>query len=632
MSFFDSAFFDPAFFDTGVSISSLTTTEITQAGARHSITLSNAAAGNLYLAIYPAAAPVPTWDRVAGWSGSPVYTDADTSPETSGAYTFVPDSSGLTAGTPYVWYAVWDDGTDTVGPVASPGFTTASATADLIVSSATHTHTADTLTLSAGSTLVIQSASHPHSVDTLALAAGLSLDLHDSSHAHGADTATLSAALTLSVAEALHAHGADNIDLLTASTPAGDPYWEDVVSLMHFDGPDKSTTFTDETGRTWSAFGSVEIDTEFSVFGGASYTPAPSGGIQTQFVDAIGTEEDFTFEFWARPRQVATGRTLLDLRKSSSLGVVITQPGANPFSFRAYAMGSTGGDNVTLSSGAISENTWYHLAFTRQGDTFRFFVNGALAAVTVSGVVVDFADTMSFGNNIGLSSSVWFNGNLDELRVTKGVARYTAPFYPASEAFPGAPASESVTLSTAASSHTHVADNVPLLSGGATLDVAQGQHAHAADHIELSAAVALVAHDAIHAHSADTASFTGAADLAVQGASHAHAAETPSLILGLALTIAHAFHEHVSSDIDLSAALGLSIESALHTHGADEAVLTAALQLVLDDTFHEHMAQHLMFVVPVPLVDLLRRSVFLRAARQRAVVRTQDQRIFGRVE
>ncbi|ENO80340.1 hypothetical protein [Thauera sp. 63] len=124
MSFFDSGFFDPAFFDTGVSISSLTTTEITQAGARHSITLSNAAAGNLYLAIYPAAAPVPTWDRVSGWSGAPVYADADTSPETSGAYTFVPDSSGLAAGTPYVWYAVWDDGADTVGPVASELFET----------------------------------------------------------------------------------------------------------------------------------------------------------------------------------------------------------------------------------------------------------------------------------------------------------------------------------------------------------------------------------------------------------------------------------------------------------------------------------------------------------------------------
>lgn len=189
-----------------------------------------------------------------------------------------------------------------------------------------------------------------------------------------------------------------------------------------------------------------------------------------------------------------------------------------------------------------------------------------------------------------------------------------------------------VALLISPSQHTHAADNAPLLSGGATLDVAQGQHAQATDHIELSAAVALVSHDAVHAHLADTASFTGAADLAVQDASHAHAAEAPDVVIGLAITIAHAFHDHVSSCIDLSAALGLSIESALHTHGADEALLTAALNLAVDDAFHEHMGEHLVFVVPVPLVDLLRRSVFLRAARQRAVVRTQDQRIFGRVE
>ena len=81
----------------------------------------------LYLAVYPSAAPVPTWNRTTGWSGTPVYTDADTSPESSGSYTFVPDSSGLTASTPYVWYAVWDDGTDTVGPVASGAFETLSA-------------------------------------------------------------------------------------------------------------------------------------------------------------------------------------------------------------------------------------------------------------------------------------------------------------------------------------------------------------------------------------------------------------------------------------------------------------------------------------------------------------------------
>jgi hypothetical protein len=49
-----------------------------------------------------------------------------------------------------------------------------------------------------------------------------------------------------------------------------DPYWSSVVSLLHFDGANASTTFTDQTGKTWSAYGGVQIDTAQSKFGGAS--------------------------------------------------------------------------------------------------------------------------------------------------------------------------------------------------------------------------------------------------------------------------------------------------------------------------------------------------------------------------
>lgn len=61
---------------------------------------------NLYLAVYLASDPAPAWDRIGGWSGSPVYTDTNISPTVSGQYTFVPDSSGLSASTNYKSYAV----------------------------------------------------------------------------------------------------------------------------------------------------------------------------------------------------------------------------------------------------------------------------------------------------------------------------------------------------------------------------------------------------------------------------------------------------------------------------------------------------------------------------------------------
>lgn len=74
----------------------------------------------LYMAIYPSDDPAPTWSKVTGWSGTPVYFSVNNAPGASGQHVFVPDSSGLQPGTPYIWYAVYHDGADTVvGPVAS---------------------------------------------------------------------------------------------------------------------------------------------------------------------------------------------------------------------------------------------------------------------------------------------------------------------------------------------------------------------------------------------------------------------------------------------------------------------------------------------------------------------------------
>ena len=89
-----------------------------------------------YLAIYPAGAATPTWSRAnvgtnSGWSGSPVYHDADTDPGTGSTYQFSPDASGLIAGTPYDAYAVWDDGATTSGIVSQLGWSTAAATSSV---------------------------------------------------------------------------------------------------------------------------------------------------------------------------------------------------------------------------------------------------------------------------------------------------------------------------------------------------------------------------------------------------------------------------------------------------------------------------------------------------------------------
>lgn len=70
----------------------------------------------------------------------------------------------------------------------------------------------------------------------------------------------------------------------------GDPYWANVVSLLHMDGANGSTTFTDQKGKTWTPNGNVQISTAQSVFGGSS---AAFDGVNDSL--SIASHADFGF-------------------------------------------------------------------------------------------------------------------------------------------------------------------------------------------------------------------------------------------------------------------------------------------------------------------------------------------------
>ena len=93
-----------------------------------------------YLVLVTAGGSAPTWSRAniatnSGWTAGAGSTiadhDADTDPGTGSTYQFVPDASGLSASTQYTPYAVHDDGTTTVGPVAGTTFETLAATSSV---------------------------------------------------------------------------------------------------------------------------------------------------------------------------------------------------------------------------------------------------------------------------------------------------------------------------------------------------------------------------------------------------------------------------------------------------------------------------------------------------------------------
>ena len=79
-----------------------------------------------------------------------------------------------------------------------------------------------------------------------------------------------------------------------------------------------------------------------------------------------------------------------------------------------------------------SATTWYHVALTRSGTTLRIFVNGTQIGsnATSSTSFVDGAIYVAYGG------AGYLNGYLDDLRITKGYARYTSNFTPPTSALP----------------------------------------------------------------------------------------------------------------------------------------------------------------------------------------------------
>lgn len=221
--------------------------------------------------------------------------------------------------------------------------------------------------------------------------------------------------------------------------PATDPNFANVVLLLHMNGANGSTTFTDNSSSAHvvTPNNNVQISTAQSKFGGASglfdgvsdYLSLPFSG-NWQLSDA-----DFTVECFVRPISwLNADAAIVGNYSGASAGhwvFQITGSGSN-LQFRHA-------DSIIVTQAAtVNLNEWSHIAASRQSGTLRMFVNGVQLAADAS-----FTANFSQGTGIGVGSlypsfpnDSEFNGYMDELRITKGVARYTANFTPPTAAFP----------------------------------------------------------------------------------------------------------------------------------------------------------------------------------------------------
>ena len=209
----------------------------------------------------------------------------------------------------------------------------------------------------------------------------------------------------------------------------GDPFFSNVSLLLHMDGTNGSTTFTDSgpNALTVTAVGDAKISTAQSQFGGASaYFDGNGDYLRCLNASLFDFSGDFTIEGWWNFTQVNQyqGYTILfcgiELDKCQLATV------GNAFQF--FWNGPLLINHAYTVSSLL--NTWTHLAITRGGSAIKMWINGVNVASATSSASIDLSGIALGSQQNNGSFFGYFNGYSDEFRVTKGTARYTATFTP----------------------------------------------------------------------------------------------------------------------------------------------------------------------------------------------------------
>jgi hypothetical protein len=208
------------------------------------------------------------------------------------------------------------------------------------------------------------------------------------------------------------------------STWNGDASFASVSLLLHFDG--SGATFADSgpSARTITAYGNATQSSTQSKFGGKSgyfdgtgdyLTAASSAAFDWSVGDAV-------IECWIRLSDMSVTRHLCGTTNATS----DYKTGAYVASDGTIALSLIGTNSLSSSSGVITTNTWYHVAFAKSGSSAYIYVNGTrVASGTSSQCWSSGSAPFSIGRTYqpgGGGDGDW-NGYIDDLRVTLGSNR-----------------------------------------------------------------------------------------------------------------------------------------------------------------------------------------------------------------
>ena len=203
------------------------------------------------------------------------------------------------------------------------------------------------------------------------------------------------------------------------------------------------------SAKTVTASGAVTSTTE-SRFYGTSVKFADDG---SNDVLSIANNEDlcdfgtgnFTMEAWLRPTKSNDSMFVMGCSKNGSNPnrrgpmIFISSSADNEVRFE-YSTGSTHAAYINDGSKGATQDEWTHVAVVRNGNDCKLYINGTQDGSTLDVSSIATAadnddDPFTIGHN---SDQTWgaYDGYMQDVRVYKGAAKYTANFSPPSRGAP----------------------------------------------------------------------------------------------------------------------------------------------------------------------------------------------------
>ena len=204
-----------------------------------------------------------------------------------------------------------------------------------------------------------------------------------------------------------------------------DPYWDSVVSLLRFNGDT-----TDESGLVWSQVATPS-------YASGRFGLAGEGNGSTAILEGppnlLAAGEPFTVEGFVWLNEGSAGVFLIGQSRREGDGDQDMYVRSDRVEWRDLPRASY----TTTALVSVPEVTWLHVAFVYDGSERRIYLDGEyIGGDSKGGWRPNTWGVRVLGGHNGSYGQSGSDGRLDELRITKGVARYTANFTPPAVPFP----------------------------------------------------------------------------------------------------------------------------------------------------------------------------------------------------